>query len=135
MMAGRAPRPANFDSAAGAIRIYRDLLEADDGRFRCSGRLEHDSHPAALPSGLFASGATGRNEMAKRQAWLTLGFSPLLVATVALTAAQLWPFAIITAAAAVVTMLWSRVVARRELGDEALRAEEEWKAAHGNGPR
>lgn len=61
--------------------------------------------------------------------------SPLLVATVALTAAQLWPFAIITAAAAVVTMLWSRVVARRELGDEALRAEEEWKAAHGDGPR
>ncbi len=73
--------------------------------------------------------------MTKRQAWITLAFSPLLVATVALIAAQLWPFAIITAAAAVGTVLWSRVVARRELGDEALRAEAEWEAAQGDGPR
>lgn len=73
--------------------------------------------------------------MTKRQAWLTLGFSPLLVATVALTAAQLWPFAIITAAAAIGALLWARVVARRELGHEALRAEAEWEAAQGDGPR
>lgn len=73
--------------------------------------------------------------MTKRQAWITRGFSPLLVATVALTAAQLWPFAIIIAAAAIGALVWSRVVARRELGDEALRAEEQWKAAQGDRPQ
>lgn len=72
--------------------------------------------------------------MTKRQAWVTLAFSPLLVATVALAASVLWPFAIVTAAAAIGALIWSRFVSRRELGDEALQAAEEWEAARGDGP-